>query len=392
MRSLRSCVISFVSPSNWQFIESSRLFCFKIDVNRIFMFLALAWVLSQIGILTVAFGWPIVEELVQEPESIQDVSPLSTQDSSDTGFHIASQIDPALRKYQVAHGPTGLVRSVGSDTMVSLMHLWTEKFKSYYRGVRTEVEGQGSAKAMPALIEGTSSFGPMSRPLKFSEIEELEDRFGYKPTVLPVGIDLVGLFVHRDCPLEAISLDQADAIFSSTRRRGHPPIMTWGELGLVGEWAKEPIVLYGRNAASGTYGFFKDQVLNEGDFRPDVLEQPGSSALISAIGGNRFAMGYSGMGGISDGVKALMISERKGATGIRPSHDNALNGTYPLARYLFLTINHKPNSRLDPTRREFLRFVYSQDGQALVVQDGYLPINAIVADDALNDVGIKVEK
>ena len=310
----------------------------------------------------------------------------------DSDEELEAKLDSNLLRYRVSHGPTGLVRSVGSDTMISLMHSWSERFKSYYRGVRTEIEGQGSSKAMPALIEGSSSFGPMSRPLKLSEIEAFENRFGYKPTLLPVGIDLVGLLVHRDCPLESISLEQIDAIFSSTRRRGHSAITTWGELGLSGEWAKEPIVLYGRNAASGTYGFFKDRVLNEGDFQPKVLEQPVSSAVISAIAGNRFAMGYSGMGGNTDLVKPLMISERNGTSGIGPSEDNVLDGSYPLARYLFLAINYKPNSGLDPTRREFLKFIYSHDGQELVLLDGYLPINAVVAEEALKEVGIEPTK
>jgi len=362
------------------------LFPGLVYLKRIFMVTAVGLILSQIGTIAATF-WPPWERSEEQSQSGQSLDPNSPKELRDE-----KPLDLELPAYKVNHGPTGLVRSVGSDTMISLMHLWTERFKSYYRGVRAEVEGQGSSKAMPALIEGSSSFGPMSRPLKLSEIEEFENRFGYKPTVLPVGIDLVGLFVHRDCPLESISLEQMDAIFSSTRRRGHSPISTWGDLGLSGEWAKEPIILYGRNAASGTYGFFKDRVLNEGDFQPKVLEQSGSSAVISAIAENRFAMGYSGMGSNNDAVKTLMISERKGSIGVRPSQDNALDGSYPLARYLFLAINYKPNSRLDPTRREFLKFIYSRDGQALVVQDGYLPINAVVADQALNEIGIQLNK
>jgi phosphate transport system substrate-binding protein len=334
-----------------------------------------------------------------EPQSDPSSSPQSVEQANANApsqephkGKIDVKLDTNLPRYHVSHGPTGLVRSVGSDTMISLMRSWAERFKSYYRGVRVEIEGQGSSKAMPALIEGTSSFGPMSRPLKLSEIEEFENRFGYKPTLLPVGIDLVGLLVHQDCPLESISLEQIDAIFSSTRRRGHAAITTWGDLGLTGEWAREPIVLYGRNAASGTYGFFKDRVLNEGDFQPRILEQPVSSAVVSAIASNRFAMGYSGMGGNTDLVKPLMISERNGASGIGPSEDNALDGSYPLARYLFIAIHYKPNSRLDPTRREFLKFLYSREGQEIVALDGYLPINPVVAQEALKEVGIVTSK
>ncbi len=357
---------------------------FRLDLS--FAAFLLGLILSQSGSRSVAQS-NSVAGLVAVPQTI-----LLANKSTDSDGEHREKLDSNLPRYQVSHGPTGLVRSVGSDTMVSLMHSWSERFKTYYRGVRTEIEGQGSSKAMPALIEGSSSFGPMSRPLKLSEIEEFENRFGYKPTLLPVGIDLVGLLVHRDCPLETISMEQIDAIFSSTQRRGHPAIATWGDLGLSGEWAKEPIVLYGRNAASGTYGFFKDRVLNEGDFQTRVFEQPTSSAVVSAIASNRFAMGYSGMGGNSDLVKPLMISERNGTSGISPSEDNALDGSYPLARYLFLAINYKPNSGLDLTRREFLKFIYSQDGQELVLLDGYLPINAVVAEEALKEVGIEPAK
>jgi phosphate transport system substrate-binding protein len=297
-------------------------------------------------------------------------------------------VDEELPTYRMTPGPTGLVKTVGSDTMNTLMLEWTESFKSHYRGVRTEVEGQGSSKAMPSLIEGASSFGPMSRELKASEIEEFESRFGYKPTVLPVGIDLVAIFVHRDCPLESISLDQIDAIFSATRRRGHPAIRTWGDLGLEGDWSKQPIMLLGRNAASGTYGFFKDHVLNEGDFLNTVMEQPGSTAVVASISENRYAMGYSGIGFRTSAVKALTISERKIDRPIEPTEENALQGSYPLVRYLYLALNYKPKSRLDPLRREFIRFVYSQEGQGIVHKDGYLPVNATIAKESLASVGI----
>lgn len=362
------------------------MFAHKILIYSSFFILTTGFTLSPNGTRADSPSSPRSEMENQEKSGVNDKEPIDSEEA------ISKKLDSNLPPYQVSHGPTGLIRSVGSDTMNTLMHSWSERFKSYYRGVRTEIEGQGSSKAMPALIEGSSSFGPMSRPLKLSEIEEFENRFGYKPTLLPVGIDLVGLLVHRDCPLESISLEQIDAIFSNTRRRGHSAITTWGDLGLTGDWAREPIVLYGRNAASGTYGFFKDRVLNEGDFQPKVFEQPGSSAVVAAIAGNRYAMGYSGMGGGTDLVKPLMISERNGTTGITPNEENAMDGSYPLARYLFLAVHYKPNSRLDPTRREFLKFIFSREGQRLVLLDGYLPINAIVAEEALKEVGIATSK
>ena len=163
--------------------------------------------------------------------------------------------------------------------MNPLMLLWTEKFKGYYKGVRTEVEGQGSSKAMPALIEGASSFGPMSRDAKSNEIADFEKKFGYKPMMIPTAIDLLAVYVHRDNPLSEISLPQLDSIFSSTRKLGGDPIDQWGDLGLTGKYETANVAMFGRNAASGTYGFFKEKVLGNGDYGDLVNEQPGSTAF-----------------------------------------------------------------------------------------------------------------
>jgi phosphate transport system substrate-binding protein len=297
-------------------------------------------------------------------------------------------VDPALPSYKPVAGLSGQVKSVGSDSMNNLMLLWTEKFKEYYKGVRAEVEGQGSSKAMPALIEGAASFGPMSRDAKSNEIADFEKKYGYKPVLLPTSIDLLAVYVHRDNPLESVSIDQLDAIFSSTRKLGGEAIERWGQLELEGDYQNETIALYGRNAASGTYGFFKEKALGNGDFRDQVNEQPGSTAVIQSIGENRFAMGYSGIGYKTSAVKALKLAPKKGEPAIEPSDENAYNGKYPLGRYLFLAVNYKPTSKLEPLRREFVKFVFSKEGQELAAKDGYFPVDAKTAAKALKMVGI----
>lgn len=300
----------------------------------------------------------------------------------------AQDVDPELPRYRPTPGPSGQIKSVGSDTMNTLMLQWTERFKKFYRGVRTEVEGQGSSKAMPSLIEGAASFGPMSRDAKYNEIADFEKKFGFKPTLLPVGIDMLVIYVHRDCPLESLTLEQADAIFSSTRKLGGEPIITWDQLGLTGEYAKQPIAMFGRNAASGTYGYFKEVALGNGDFLDTVNEQPGSTAVISSVGENKFAIGYSGIGYRTAAVKPLKIAYREGQTPAEPNSQNAYNGSYPLARYLYLAVNYKPTSKLEPLRREFVKFIFSYEGQELLSKDGYIPVNAKVAEKALELVAI----
>jgi phosphate transport system substrate-binding protein len=297
-------------------------------------------------------------------------------------------VDPDLKPYKVASGVSGQIKSVGSDSMNPLMLLWTEKFKTYYKGVRTEVEGQGSSKAMPALIEGAASFGPMSRDAKSNEIADFEKKFGYKPMMIPTAIDLLAVYVHRDNPINELSLPQLDSVFSSTRKLGGDAIDKWGQLGLSGEYESGAIAMFGRNAASGTYGFFKEKVLGNGDYRELVNEQPGSTAVIQSVGENKFAIGYSGVGFKTSAVKAISLSAKPGEKAFAPNAENAYSGDYPLARYLYLAINHKPGTKLDPVRREFIRFIFSKEGQEIVAKEGSFPIDAATAAKALKMLDI----
>lgn len=301
------------------------------------------------------------------------------------------EVDKAFPSYKFdATGVSGQIKTVGSDTMNNLLIAWTEAFKNGYKSVRAEVEGSGSSKAMPAMIEGAAMFGPMSREFKASEINDFEKKFGYKPILIPTSIDMLGVFVHRDNPMESITLQELDAIFSTTRKLGSKQaIDNWGQLGLKNDFAKSPITLFSRNAASGTYGFFKEKALGNGDFRNTVNEQPGSPAVVQSVGGNKFAIGYSGIGYKTEGVKALAIAADKDSKPVAPVAENMLSGEYPLVRFLYLAVNAKPNTQLDPLRREFLKFVFSKEGQAIVVKDGYFPVDVETAKEALKSVGIE---
>ncbi len=302
----------------------------------------------------------------------------------------AEDLDPGLKPYERASGEvSGSLKFVGSDTMNNLVSLWAEGFKKFYPGVSEGVEGKGSASAPPALTEGTCSFGPMSRDWKPSEVDAFKEKHGYAPTVVPGAIDMLAVFVHKDNPLAGLSLQQVDAIFSKNRTGGaKSDIRTWGDLGLGGEWKDKPISLYGRNATSGTYGSFKEHALFKGDFKPTVKEQPGSSAVVQAVANDKFGIGYSGIGYRTAGVHAVPLSAKDGEAAVPPEPANAYSGDYPLARFLLLSVNHKPGSQLDPLRREFIRYVLSATGQADVKKDGYLPVTAEVAREALGQFGI----
>jgi len=302
----------------------------------------------------------------------------------------AVKVDPKLPDYRPVAGVSGSIKSVGSDTMNNMMTLWSEGFLKYYPAIRVEIEGKGSSTAPPALIEGTATFGPMSRQMKPDEIDAFDKKYGYKPVQLGTGIDMLAVYVHKDNPIEGLSLPQVDAIFSNTRKLGHPTkIRTWGQAGLSGTWTNGPISMYGRNSASGTYGFFKKVVLGEGDYQNSVKEQPGSASVVQGVASDKFGIGYSGIGYKTADVRAIPLSKTAGGKAVPASSDFAYTGEYPLARFLWVGVNYKPGSQLDPLRREFLKYVYSKQGQEDVVKDGYYPVNATMAARALSQVGIK---
>lgn len=299
----------------------------------------------------------------------------------------SASVDTGIPDYKPVAGVSGTLKAIGSDSMNNEMAMWSEGFRKFYPGVKIEVEGKGSSTAPPALIEGTAHLGPMSRPMKSSEIDSFKAKFGYEPTEVRTSLDVLAVFVHRDNPLAGLSLEQIDGIFSKTRKSGAKELKTWGDLGLTGEWAKQPIRLYGRNSASGTYGFFKDHALSKGDFKDTVKEQPGSSAVVQSVATDKFGIGYSGIGYAVPGVRALPVSE-KGTTFVEAKGENAYSGTYPLARFLSLYINKQPNAELDPLRKEFLAFVLSKEGQASVEKNGYIPLTAAVISAERTKLGI----
>ncbi len=292
----------------------------------------------------------------------------------------ASALDSGLPRYERVSGISGNLSSAGSDTLANLMTLWTEAFKKEYPNVNIQVQAAGSSTAPPALTEGTASFGPMSRRMKDKEVEAFEARFGYKPTAVRVAVDALAVYVHKDNPIEALSIPQVDAIFSMTRRCGAKADITrWGEVGLTGNWSGRPIQLYGRNSVSGTYGYFKQVALCGGDFKNTVNEQPGSASVVQAVGSSLNGIGYSGIGYVTSGVRALALAEEDGVEAIPATAENVASGDYPLARYLYIYVNRRPDTPLPPLEREFLKLVLSQQGQEIVVKDGYIPVAARIA-------------
>ena len=289
-------------------------------------------------------------------------------------------VDENLPAYQKTSGVSGNLSSVGSDTLANLMTLWAESFKKNYPNVNVQIQAAGSSTAPPALAENTSNLGPMSRLMKDKEVESFEKKFGYKPTPIAVAIDALAVFVHKDNPIEGLTMPQIDAIFSSTRTCSAPAdINNWGELGLTGSWATRDIQLYGRNSVSGTYGYFKDKALCKGDYKNTVNEQPGSASVVQSVSASINGIGYSGIGYTTSSVRAVPLSREAGKAFVMANPENAIVGKYPLSRFLYVYVNKAPGKPLPPLTTEFIKLVLSREGQEVVVKDGYIPLPAKVA-------------
>jgi len=295
------------------------------------------------------------------------------------GADAGAELDPKLQAYAKVSGVSGNLSSIGSDTLNNLMTLWAEEFNKAYPNVKIQIEGKGSTTAPPALISGTAQLGPMSREMKGSEIDEFEKKFGYKPTAIRVAVDALAVYVNKDNPLKAMTMAQVDAVFSKTRNHGYKEnVKSWEQLGMAGEWAGKPISLYGRNSASGTYGFFKEHALKKGDYKDEVKEQPGSASVVQGVTADRYAMGYSGIGYITAGVRAVPLANKEGEQAYEATPENAYSGKFPLSRFLFVYVNKAPNKPVDPLTKEFIKLVLSKSGQEVVIKDGYFPLTSSI--------------
>ncbi len=296
----------------------------------------------------------------------------------------AAGVDASLPAYSVASGVTGNISSIGSDTLANLMTMWAEEYKRDYPNVNIQIQAAGSSTAPPALTEGTSNFGPMSRAMKDKELEAFQAKHGYKPTPIRVAIDALAVFVNKDNPLKSMTLPEVDGIFSATRKCGAPEDITrWGQLGLTGTWVTRDIQLFGRNSVSGTYGYFKEHALCSGDYKNNVNEQPGSASVVQGVTASVNAIGYSGIGYVTSSIKALPIARKATDQPVAATPENAINGSYPLSRFLYIYVNKAPNQPLPPLEKEFLKMVLSKNGQEVVLKDGFVALPAKIASQEL---------
>lgn len=288
----------------------------------------------------------------------------------------------ALPDYVKSQDVTGDIRSVGSSTISSLINTWSSAFTSLHPGVAIDVTGGGSSTATPALLSGACDIAPMSRPMNDDELQQFTAKFGHEPLRIVVAIDALAVFVHKDNPVESLSLTQLDGMFSASRKRGSPPIDAWGAVGLTGEWTDRPVHIYGFGDLTGGYALFRDIVLDGGDYNASIRVEPGSSAIVNAVGAYREAVGFASQYFATARTRMVPIAGDDGVPH-SPTEAACLDGSYPLARRLFIYINKQPGQPLPAPTTEFLSYVLSRQGQAAATEMGMFPVPADVAREQL---------
>jgi len=349
------------------------------------------------SVRTDSLGFRIVCEPTEDPLDLPTFLPardLPDGSSEPPALPTATgsiEVDPALPTYEPDATLDLRLRSMGSDTMDRLIRLWGAGFKKHHPGLVCFHQGRGSGTAVPALTEGISHMGPMSRPMTEAESRRFQAEFGYPPTQLAVGLDALAVFVHPDNPIARTGMDlrELDAVLSASRVRGYPnDANVWGDLGLTGVYRSAPITVYGRNSASGTYGLFQKRVLLGGEFKPTNVELIGSAEVVEAVAADPFGIGYSSVGYARRDAATVPLAEDPGRTPVAPTAAGA-EGGYPLARELSLVFAFDPSEPVPEAMREFLRFVYSADGQRLVAEAGFLPLTNERAEAELEKIGLR---
>ncbi len=301
-------------------------------------------------------------------------------------------LDPALKPYEPTMKVAGEIRSVGADTMEALTKLWIEGFSKVQPGATFTMEAKASGTAVPGLTEGRADIGPCAREVLPRELGPFEQKFGYKPFAVRVAsgsyrtpgkTHAIAFLVNENNPIARVTFEQIDALYSSSP--ANSPIRTWGQLGLTGEWADKPVVLWGLIRPNGIANFISQRAMRSTDFKAGINERTtvGSLAALDAVAqgvaADKYAIGYGGFGNLIPGVKAVALAATPTGPFYKGTFEEVVQHTYPLSRYIYIYINRAPGKPIEPKVKEFLGFILSKEGQEAVVKEGiFLPLPAAV--------------
>jgi len=290
-----------------------------------------------------------------------------------------AQLKPELNAKVPAYAPLALADGTldvsGSDSMKPLLQNWIGDLTRRHPGVKVTLRGDGSQTGLKALLEHQVEIAAMSRRMTATEIAEFVKEYGFEPAEVPVAIDALAVFVHKDNPVTGLSLDELDAIFCRERRRGvDHSITTWGLVGPTDEWFEAPIRIYGRDGKSGTSYFFREEVCKGGTFHPQLVGSKGPASVIMDLVKDPLGIGFSAIGYQTSALKAVPIAAVKGGRYVEPNFETATDGSYPLRRHLYLYIAKPPKQAPSPLISELVRFALSAQGQQAALDHGYYPL------------------
>jgi phosphate transport system substrate-binding protein len=302
-------------------------------------------------------------------------------------------VDSGIASYQAKAGVTGAIVVAGSDSMQPIILKAASAFKLLQPGVKIAVQGGGSDAALDQFLQNQATIRrgdanskghhvsghvdllASSRPLTEEERNDFRSRYGSEPLEMPIAQDAIAIYVNQDNPVPSLTLEQLDALFSQSRKRGAPTaITTWGQLGLKDGWDEQPVRLYGRDKRSGTRAMFLHIALLDGTFRSDVKEQPGPAMEILDISRDRHGIGYAGIEFKASTVRIVPIASKAGETPVSPTAETATDRSYPLTRSLYLYAKRDSQGQLEPEIAEFLRFINSREGQETFTRAGVYSI------------------
>lgn len=264
-------------------------------------------------------------------------------------------------------GPaTTTIQNKGSDTMVNLAQSWAEEYKKAAPDVDVEVSGGGSGVGIAALVKGTIDIANASRDMKPEEIAQAKKNTGKEPKKITVGYDALAIYVHKDNPLNEITIEQIAQIYAEGGT-----ITKWSDLGVkIPGASSDEIVRVSRQSSSGTYEFLREHVLNKKDFKLGSRDMNGSKEVVELVASTPTAIGYSGMGYATPAVKMLKVKKASNDPGYEPSVANTLAKTYPIARSLELYTLGEPQGAV----KKYIDWILSDAGQKVVEATGYVPL------------------
>jgi phosphate transport system substrate-binding protein len=342
--------------------------------------------------------WQLPAEETHPPQTkAQDAAGMQHGRALPTPEVLQPTLDPRLQPFEPRYGRdfNGTLRLMCSDVLPGLVRSWMTSFARIYPKVRfafgPPFEGSDAAKA---LLEGQVDIGFVSRELKPTDVSSFHAKYGYDPTSVPVSggswrqygfLDAVAIIVNQANPVRQLSLEQLDAVLSSSHLRGDRPAITWGQLGATGEWASRPVHVYAIKPWNGFEEFVRQRVLNangrRGEWRSGIHLDPTVFPLARRVAADPDAIGYTGLAFVDAPVKVLAVGE--GANAVSPSYTEVAFARYPLSRVVYANVNRRPGTGLPPVAQEFLRFVLSRQGQQDVREEGiFLPLRQFQVVDA----------